>query len=358
MASGCFGEALSDLADQVRGQAVDPVPGKKEERIYMDELTGELADFDGSRITLAAEDNYYHFDVSQAVLECRWGMLAGQPVSVIYEGRLTGTDTSQVKVLKVADQVHKKTEPEIAVDQGVIQEITCNAVKVQNKDGRIVRYPITGTEQYYEKGLKKGGTVYIRYTGKPIPGQGVMAKTLDADHVRVLSVSDVDPLNPGPAGNGEDKEEKTLSGRVAELRDELLTVIPDNSQDRIRLNLSGARVYFQGGFAPGTHFTAKYKGELKKGEEVTAATEIQDDNPALLRENEIQSTVIGTVTGATANTVTLKTDDGVPFTCNIAGAKNRMAAGPEPGQRAMVTFRPAKSGESNIYTGLKIEDAY
>ena len=54
-------------------------------RVYMDETTGTLLDFDGTYLTIegAHEENYV-FDVSQATLECEDGMIAGDEVSIIY----------------------------------------------------------------------------------------------------------------------------------------------------------------------------------------------------------------------------------------------------------------------------------
>lgn len=76
----------------------------------MDEIRGTVKDFTGSRLTLCQKSDTYSFDISQAELECKEGLLAGADVCVIYEGQLNTTDTSSVKVLKVADAYHDRAE--------------------------------------------------------------------------------------------------------------------------------------------------------------------------------------------------------------------------------------------------------
>ena len=68
------------------------------DRIYMDELSGTLQDFSGSQLILNTDSASYVFNVSNATLECKGGMITGDEISIIYEGQLSGTDTGSVHV--------------------------------------------------------------------------------------------------------------------------------------------------------------------------------------------------------------------------------------------------------------------
>ena len=76
---------------------------ESKDRVYMDELYGTLQDFSGSQLILNTDSASYVFNVSNATLECKGGMITGDEISIIYEGQLSGTDTSSVHVLKVVD---------------------------------------------------------------------------------------------------------------------------------------------------------------------------------------------------------------------------------------------------------------
>lgn len=107
--SGCIPSETSDgpvSSDKPEIQA----DASQNPRVYMDEIRGTVKDFTGSRLTLCQKSDTYSFDISQAELECKEGLLAGADVCVIYEGQLNTTDTSSVRVLKVADAYHDRAE--------------------------------------------------------------------------------------------------------------------------------------------------------------------------------------------------------------------------------------------------------
>lgn len=79
-------------------------------RVYMDEISGTLQDFSGSQLILNKGEASYVFNLSGATLECKDGMITGDEISVIYEGQLSGTDTSTVQTLKVVDEFHRKSK--------------------------------------------------------------------------------------------------------------------------------------------------------------------------------------------------------------------------------------------------------
>ena len=99
---------------------------ESKDRIYMDELSGILQDFSGSQLILNTNDASYVFNVSNATLECKSGMITGEEISIIYEGQLSGTDTGSVHVLKVVDEFHSKNKLKKRTAHGQVISLTSN----------------------------------------------------------------------------------------------------------------------------------------------------------------------------------------------------------------------------------------
>ena len=122
-----------------------------------------------------------------------------------------------------------------------------------------------------------------------------------------------------------------------------MTVIPQTTGSELTVSLSSVPVYFKGGMAPGSYvniiYTGKFNGESTSGMKIRGIT---GEDPDILSVRNITSTVTGTILGTTANTVLLQPYDGV--------------SGMEEGADLRVTFNPAKSRTSNIYTCIKFED--
>ena len=101
-------------------------------------------------------------------------------------------------------------------------------------------------------------------------------------------------------------------------------------------------------------YTGDFNGQNLEGITLLGVT---GDIPEKLSEREIGFSVTGEITASTANTVTLLTNDGVRVTCRTDRADNTSTGGLLTGSSVKITFDPAASRESNIYTCLKIEDA-
>lgn len=129
---------------------------ESKDRVYMDELSGTLQDFSGNQLILNTDNAAYVFNVSNATLECEGGMITGDEISIIYEGQLSGTDTSSVHVLKVVDEFHKKNKLKKHTAHGQVISLTSNTITIKNKKGKTATYPITGHKQYYQSGIKAG----------------------------------------------------------------------------------------------------------------------------------------------------------------------------------------------------------
>ena len=400
------------------------------DRIYMDELSGTLQDFSGSQLILNTDSASYVFNVSNATLECKGGMITGDEISIIYEGQLSGTDTGSVHVLKVVDEFHKKnklkkrtahgqvisltsnatleckggmiTGDEISiiyegqlsgtdtgsvhvlkvVDEfhkknklkkrtahGQVISLTSNTITIKSKKGKTATYPITGTKQYYQNGIKAGDWVYLTFKGKFPDTSNDSSVSLNASHLKVLSISDLKDLEiPDPTPTPDPKltqtpeqienKEKQLLATVQGVNLNILRILPAGSDTSFNLDMSAIPAYFKGGIAPGSHVNVTYIGDL----ETTSLEEVRiiavtGEDPDTINDKHISFTVTGTIIGSTANTITVQTDDGAIDTFRTENAQDLTAGGMEYGDYVCVTFHPSKSKSSNIYTAIKVQDA-
>ena len=320
--SGCsLGDIVDRFSDSEDTQIQDINPGST--RVYMDEIRGTLQYFTGNQLTLLSGSDNYVFDISQATLECSDGMLCGDAVSVIYEGQLDSTDTGAVRVLKVVDDYHDTSEVKEGTTRGQVQNLTANSITIRSKGGKTVTFPITGTEQYYQGGIKAGNWVYLHYKGDFGPASADDPNVLDGSQMKIYSVSDIDPLNvPAPTPTPAPQEGVEIK--------------PENK-------LRAVNVIYTGDF----------NGTTLDGLTILGIT---GDIPENLSERNTGFTISGEITASTANTITLLTSDGVRITCNTESASNESTGGLLTGSSVKVTFNPADSRQTNIYTALKIED--
>jgi hypothetical protein len=334
-------------------------------RVYMDELKGTLLDFTGDSLTLYTEEETYRFDVSQASLECQDGMITGDEVSVIYEGQLpeSGNDTSSVSILKVVDDYHNKPPLTESVASGKVQSLTPNTVTLALDDGNTATYCITGSEEYYQAGIQKGQTLYIHYLGEYGSASADTPKVLNAAHVKVLSVSDTEPLSvpsptPTPEAETEASKEQQMKVTIVTLETNLLTVLLADNTTTLSLDVSQIPCYFKGGAAPGSHATLRYTGTFN-GSTLDGITlnSVTGEDPAKLKAKNISFTASGTIIASTANTVTIRTSDGADITCNTRDTTNTSTSGLEIGDGIKITFNPLDNKNTNIYTCLQIADS-
>ena len=361
---GC---SLGDLVDRylLKKDTVSESPSQPKERVYMDELKGTLQDFNGTSLTVASGENSYVFDVSQATLECQEGMITGDEISVIYEGQLSDTDTSMVKALKVVDEFHKKMTLKDQVVHGQIQNLTPNTITLLSDDNHTATYPITGAQQYYQAGVRAGNPVYLHFKGT-YP-QSEDSATLNASHLKVLSISDTEPFTaplptptpaPSPDGQAPTDTVKQFRAVIKNLSLQVLHVMPEDAETPLDLDISAIPCYFSGGAAPESYITVYYTGERNPDTtEGMTLLSVIGDNPEGIRENHLTYSVSGTIIGSTANTITIQTPDGASITCTTDTAANSSTGGLLTGSEVRVIFNPCTSRSSNIYTSLKIEDA-
>lgn len=337
------------------------------DRVYMDELSGTLQDFSGSQLILNTNKAAYVFNVSNATLECEDGMISGEEISIIYEGQLSGTDTGSVHVLKVVDEFHRKNRLKKRTAHGQVISLTSNTITIRSKKGKTATYPITGTRQYYENGIKAGDWVYLTFKGKFSDNSDGSSNSLNASHLKVLSISDLKNLKiPDPTPTPDPKltqtpeqianKEKQLLATVQGVNLNILQILPAGSDTTFDLDMSAIPAYFKGGIAPGSHVNVTYIGNLDtdslNGVRIIAVT---GEDPDTINDKHISFTVTGTIIGSTANTITVQTDDGATDTFRTENAQNLTGGNMEYGDYVCVTFHPSRSKSSNIYTAVKIQ---
>lgn len=333
----------------------------QEERVYMDEITGTLQNFDGKNLTISSDGETYVFDVSNTRLECKYGVVFSDQVSIIYQGQLSGTDISTISPIKVTDKYHNETPLENRTLKGKVKKLTSNALVIVTEKGNTVTFPVTGVRQYYKKGIKAGRWVYVHFRGKFINETIVGDKQYDGSFTKVISVSDTDPLKvpaatptPSPAPK---KKEQHLRAKIVSVSTSTMTVVPQTTGSELTVPLTSVPIYFKGGMAPGSYvniiYTGKFNGESTNGMKIRGIT---GEDPDTLSIRNISSTVTGTILGTTANTVLIQTYDGVKILCSRENVQDLSTSGMEEGADLRVTFNPAKSRTSNIYTCIKFED--
>lgn len=363
--SGCSLENVVDKVIPSEDESIQDIHPDST-RVYMDELQGTLQDFTGNKLTLISSSEPYTFDVSQASLETGDGIVRGDSVSVVYEGQLSGTDTSTVRALKVVDSYHESDNLKEKTAHGQVQQLTANSITVKSKGGKTATYPVTGAKQYYQSGIKTGRWVYIHYKGELETPDPDNPARLYGSHIKVFSISDIDPFSvpdptptPAPSQNDKTQKEKRLRAVIESVQTNILQVNVETTSAILNLDMSKIPCYFSGGPAPGSHVTITYTGDFDGGSTAgISILGITGDIPESLSEHGISFTVSGDITASTSNTLTLLTPDNMYVTCNIEGASNSSSGGLLSGSSVKITFNPAESRNSNIISALKIEDMY
>ncbi len=156
---------------------------KEEEAL--NEITGTIKSFTGGYLYLQADDGSgtLEFNLSEAQLDCKNGILSGDQVTVFYEGEIKGWDTSKVQVSHITDQVDKEElKPETLI--GTVADVTTNTLSIRKDDQDTISFISTGADVQFSNGLELGSWVEVTYLGKL---QGNNAK-----NVKVVSITDDD----------------------------------------------------------------------------------------------------------------------------------------------------------------------
>lgn len=166
----------------------------------------------------------------------------------------------------------KQTKEKNCSWTGYLPDLQYNYHKI--KKGKTATYPITGTEQYYQNGIKVGNWVYLTFKGKFPDTSDDASASLNASHLKVLSISDLENLQipdptPTPAPNVTltpeqiANTEKQFLATIQGVNANILQILPAGSDTTFNLDMSAIPAYFKGGIAPGSHVNVTYIGDLQ-----------------------------------------------------------------------------------------------
>lgn len=352
--SGCsFTEQLESFL--ASGDPPVPETTQTKNRVYMDKITGTLSNFTGRKVSIKSDDKTYSFNLSDATIESEKGMIRGDEISIIYEGQLDGTDTSNVKALKVVDEYHKKSELKNRKVYGSIQSFTPNSITLTTEAGNTATYPIIAAEQYYQNGISPGDWVYLHFQGNYKKSETDAGTVYSAHQVKVLSISDVEPFKVSEIDSS--KHDKQMKATILDIKTNILTVSMSNYENTFDIDLSDIPCYFKGGVSQGSTIYITYQGEFD-GETFASVLirEITGQDPATIKKSKMSSYVIGEIIGTTANTITLQTSEGIPVTFNVSNSTNASAKEMSKGNWIKILFDSSKSKSTNVHTAIRIDD--
>ena len=364
--SGCTKEDLASSYLSFRSPS--PTPVQVKERVYMDEFQGSLKGFDGSWIRLVKNDKDYLFDISGSSVELPMGPLSGQEVSLIYQGILDEEDPSSVQVLKVTEYMHPKENLSEQGLVGTLDSLTPNTALITWENGQKIQFCTTGVRQYYKNGITPGMTVYVHFIGTlpSVPGENGL---LDAKLVRVLSISDTEPLvppapdiSPSPVLKKDDEEdydgEMEAHGTFLSVDTGSISFRTSGSDSPQNVSTEGIPCYFPAGFASLSGITLNYTGSPSDAGRVDTSSifSITGEDPAQMRTSQMNFTVSGYVVGHTGNTVSIRTPDGAFVTCRRDGIPDSSTSSLENGSSLSVTFDPESSRNTSILKSLHLQD--
>lgn len=327
-------------------------------RTTIDELSGTLLAFDGSQILVELEDgSVYAFPVENASLECSQGMIAGNPIVIIYEGECDLDQPESLNILKVADPVEFE-KPRTRTAVGTVTGLTVNTLSIRTEKGANLRFSTTGAKQYYSQGIKKGTSVYVHFQGKFHKNSD---GTLNTSNVKVLDISDLTEIpeptpTPTPDPYLDEKDQiKYLTGYITGVRNYVLSLRPSGASKSIRVNLQQITSRFPYGLQVGSRVTISYTGtiegtSLKKAQLLSAVGE----NLLRLPSSQQYASVSGTVQAQTANTITLRTKDKATLVADISGIEDFPFEDLQTGDSVTILYNPVKSTSSSTYTAMEI----
>ena len=146
-------------------------------------LEGTLVSFSGTDLMIEAEEQEYEFDISEATVNTV-NMLAGDELVVHYEGKIEGTDTTNVKVISVEDKGGAATSQKEKTAVGTLVKITENSIIIKQNDGTELMFNSNNCEHDFKNGIREGNWIVVTYVGEI---QGT-----DTKNVKVIKITDND----------------------------------------------------------------------------------------------------------------------------------------------------------------------
>lgn len=236
------------------------------------ELKGLVKSSDTSTLTIQTErGKELTFSITGADIQLANGIQAGANVTVLYKGKISGTDTSNARVLMVVDLQAGETpvtegelmtegeeaDPEAGAGTigGTIEDLSADRIVIVADDGESYYFSLYGTSINLVNGMKQGNYVTVDYNGD-IHGPDLVPATRVADNDPNAGDASV---APGPSANS--SQNSFVSGTIEECGLSATTITSDDG-DTLSIDTSDATQYYKDGIAVGSYITIEYTGTL------------------------------------------------------------------------------------------------
>ena len=349
------------------------------------EVDGSLKSYtDGILVVDTNDKEELSFKItSKTQMNCK-NMLAGDNVTVMYEGKLKGTDTDQAVVTSVDDKGKSTQTVKQQEMVGTLEEYTSTSLKLKSNDGKEYQFSIVGAAREYKNGIEPGNWIHIYYTGNINDTNTSAVKVVkiidDSDNIKneqakvqvkdvnenvwataVVNVRDNYSTNANVLGTLQANDEVVRTGNC------------DNGWSRITYNGNTAYVY--GAYvtttapaAPTQPAPAAEVPQPSQPKQPAAATP-QTSQPAATDNggstgdsgntddgtattpDEIKSTTGYVISLATDGTLMIDVDE-QDYTFNITNAQQNYANGLLVGNEVTITFQGDLDDSANavVYT--------
>lgn len=316
------------------------------------EISGKIRSFTGGYLTIITDEEdsrILEFNLSEAQLECENGILAGDAVTVVFEGTIDGNSTRKATATKVIDPAGKdKLEQQFMI--AAISDVSTNMLTVTNTEGDSYSFVTTGAAYNCSNGLEPGNWVILTYLGE--------LKISTAKNIKVLSVTDAgDEITAAQ----EETLVTALSKKISTLDrakiydnytvdSEVIAVLPAETQ----LNQTGetdigwVRIDYEGSDA------YIFKSHLN-----TIPPSNSASSPSLV-ENEIdpeETLMRACITSVDRNLITVKSEeDGDTYVFDCGKASLEMSYGPLEGSEINIAYAGKASRNAEDSQVISITD--
>lgn len=227
------------------------------------------------------------FSTAGADIQIAGGIQQGNNVTILYKGTISGTDTSNARVLMVVDLAEGETpvtegEPMTEGEEadpnagagtleGTISDLSEERIVILANDGESYYFSLYEADINLVNGVKEGNYVTVDYNGD-IHGPDIVAAT---------RVTDNDPargdetVKPGPTPTG---KHNYISGTIVNCSMSSMTVYTDDEQE-LTIDISDATQCYVNGITSGNYVTIEYTGTFDDGDaKATAVYDYTDES--------------------------------------------------------------------------------
>lgn len=324
------------------------------------QAVGNLVRYTENTITIKQNDGKeLTFNSNNCKHEFKNGLREGNWIVVTYTGKINGTDTKSVKVIKITDNdlnIIKEEQKKMNI-KAVNETVYCTADGVHVRESYSTEAKIVGTvnkgEQIQRTGICDNGWSRITYNGADAYVYGDYLSTTapapDAVPATALGAP-VETPAPAPVEKPQPStEQKTIEGTVVEISMNTLTFTTDGVNYTVYI--ADAEHNYENGIQTGNKVTLVYTGDLADINSVTVIS-VTDTDPNTAAQNAVYK---GIVRDACMNTLTVLTDDGAEMTFSKKNAVDN-TGGLQVDMRVSVTAdTSAADDNTNVIEAKQID---